>query len=296
MRAFRLFLLSFALFGFASCATTEDVSAPIYRSATLKNAKIHYIDEGKGNVPIVFVHGWGGRIDFWRNEIRDLKDDYRVIALDLPSHGTSSSPKGHHSQINMAKSVLAVLDHAGVGRAVLVGHSMGANVVRHVALMAPERVAGIVLADGAFLFPPRDAKGKAQWAKETRTFVRKFHGPKGEQYTRQFIDNMHGRLTPEWAKDEVQSTILHTPRKARNSSMAHFVEYKSWPEKQVLAPTLAVYAQSKDTQPDTEEKLRSLFPNMDFVLWEGPGHFYILYQHKWLDAEIRAFMQEHEFE
>lgn len=295
MRSVRLLLLSLAFLGFTSCASVDVPPDPVTKTASYSKAKIHYVDAGKGDIPLIFVHGWGGRTDFWRGELGELSKDYRVIALDLPSHGNSTTPKGHHTQQNLAKAVLAVMDAANVQRAVLVGHSMGGNIVRHVALMAPERVAGIVLADGAFLFPPHDAKGRAQWTKETKAFVRKFRGPKGDQYTRQFIDNMHGRLTPEWAKDEVQTTIMHTPRKIRTYTMEHFAEYKSWPNKQVMAPTLAVYAQSKELQPDTEDKLRSLFPDLEFVVWDGPGHFYILYEYRWLNAEIRAFMKAHEF-
>lgn len=273
----------------------EKSPPPSYRYAKFDGINLRYLDIGQGNVPLVFVHGWGAQADIWRFQIRDLSKDHRVIALDLPGHGASGAISGPYTQKTLARAVLAVMDHARVKRAVLIGHSMGANVVRHAAIMNPKKVAGIVLVDGAIFFPPRDAKGLAAWKNEMQGFAKNFKGPNGDDYTRAFIDTLHGSDTPDWAKAEVRDRIMMTPSRVRVSSMTNFVKLSSWPQKQVKSPTLGVYARSPDVKPSLESDLRGLFPSLEYTLWDGPGHFFMLYEDDALNAEIRAFTQRHGF-
>ncbi|MFM2104991.1 MAG: hypothetical protein RL338_23 [Chloroflexota bacterium] len=101
--------------------------------------------------PVVLVHGFGGSTFSWRLTLPDLAAaGYRVVALDLANFGLATKrwelDASHPAQ---ARHVLAVMDALGIGRAVVVGHSMGGSVVTHLALAAPERVAGLVLVDAA---------------------------------------------------------------------------------------------------------------------------------------------------
>jgi pimeloyl-ACP methyl ester carboxylesterase len=104
---------------------------------------------------VVLVHGFGGSTYSWRFTRATLAAaGYRVIALDLRGFGLSAkSWDGDHSHAAQATLVLAVMDALGVERAVLVGHSMGGNVVAHVALAAPDRVTALVLVDAAVVSP-----------------------------------------------------------------------------------------------------------------------------------------------
>jgi pimeloyl-ACP methyl ester carboxylesterase len=297
-RLHRLLAFFVVIFGVTACSCMNNAGPPAASHdalAPFKNIFLHYTDEGQGDVPLIFVHGWGGQRDFWRKETQDLSRDHRVIALDLPGHGASDRISEPYTQQTLAKAVLAVMDRAHVSRAVLVGHSMGGNVVRHVALMAPKRVAGLVLVDGALLFPPHGKKQFSAWMKEMKAFVKQFEGPKGDEFTQNFVDSMHGLTTPEWAKKEVQASVIGTPRDVRVSAMTHFVDFSAVSRKKVIAPTLAVYAKSAEVKPSFEEDLRTLFPNIEFVLWDGPGHFYMLYEDARLDEQIRAFTGRHGF-
>ncbi|MQS12941.1 alpha/beta hydrolase [Streptomyces kaniharaensis] len=81
----------------------------------------------------------------------------RVITMDLRGFGESSIVWDDYTPAAIATDVLALLDHLGIERAVLVGSSYtGATVVK-VAGDAPERVAGIVLLDSFVENPPQNA-------------------------------------------------------------------------------------------------------------------------------------------
>ena len=78
-----------------------------------------------------------------------LSKQYRVITLDLPGHGQSGSPKdGKFSMDLFARAVEAVRAEHGADKIVLVGHSMGAPVIRQYARLYPQHVAALVVVDG----------------------------------------------------------------------------------------------------------------------------------------------------
>src|SRR5262245_64115933 len=127
------------------------VSAPSARAAQVDGANVHWTSTGHGPA-IIFVHGWTCDESSWQHQVPVFSKQYRVITLYLPGHGKSGSPKdGKFSMELFARAVEAVRSEAKVEKAVLVGHSMGTPVVRQYALMYPQSVAGLVLADGLVL-------------------------------------------------------------------------------------------------------------------------------------------------
>jgi len=100
--------------------------------------------------PVVLVHGVGGSHQQWPEALRSLPWR-RVLALDLPGHGSSPGP-ALTTVAAMARRVLDFVEALGAGPAVLVGHSMGGAVALTAAVQAPERVAGLgLVATGARL-------------------------------------------------------------------------------------------------------------------------------------------------
>ena len=70
---------------------------------------------------------------------------FQVITIDNRGIGASDTAPGHYSTRMMADDVLAVLDHAGIQRASLVGTSLGGMIAQELALAHPERVDKLVL-------------------------------------------------------------------------------------------------------------------------------------------------------
>jgi pimeloyl-ACP methyl ester carboxylesterase len=108
---------------------------------------------------VLAVHGVTASLMTWRTVARKLAAHSRVsvLAPDLRGRGRSATLPGPYGIASHVDDLLAVLDHAGVPRAVLVGHSLGAYVVARLAAQYPERVAGLVLLDaGLPLAAPAD--------------------------------------------------------------------------------------------------------------------------------------------
>jgi pimeloyl-ACP methyl ester carboxylesterase len=110
-----------------------------------------------GEAAIVFVHGAAFDHSVWQWQSRYCAwHGHPVLALDLPAHGRS--PGAIRGSVeSLARWLLAFLDAAGLARAALVGHSMGALVALELALAHPERVSRLALLGISVPMPVGDA-------------------------------------------------------------------------------------------------------------------------------------------
>jgi pimeloyl-ACP methyl ester carboxylesterase len=110
----------------------------------LHGYNLEYVDAGQGPA-VLFVHGLLGTHLNWSHLIEVLSDGKRVIAPDLFGHGASAKPMGDYSLGAHAGTLRDLLDHLGVDRVTLVGHSLGGGVALQFTYLFPERVERLVL-------------------------------------------------------------------------------------------------------------------------------------------------------
>ena len=103
---------------------------------------------GRG-VPLVVVHGFSAEGILYAQTLSRLVDlGFKVIAVDTAGHGgTLGLPTGAQSLSSYAELLGRVIDHLGVKRMVLAGHSMGGRLVTELAASQPDRVIGLILLD-----------------------------------------------------------------------------------------------------------------------------------------------------
>lgn len=95
-------------------------------------------------IPVVFLHGMTFDHRGWTRELEELSGRRQVAAFDLAGFGMSSLPTG--SAVSYVENLHALLTAMGIGRAVLVGLSLGANIGMAYARAHPDKVAGLLLA------------------------------------------------------------------------------------------------------------------------------------------------------
>jgi pimeloyl-ACP methyl ester carboxylesterase len=145
-----------------TAATVEDLHYPPnvkYIQIPQSNARIAFTDEGRGPHTLVFIHGLGSYLPAWRKNFDVLSKQFRCIAVDLPGYGKSSKNRYEANLIFQATAVKQLLDMLGIKKAVLVGHSMGAQIALHLALMSPALIEKLVLVApaGFETFTPAEA-------------------------------------------------------------------------------------------------------------------------------------------
>jgi pimeloyl-ACP methyl ester carboxylesterase len=109
--------------------------------------EIAYEVEGAGDPAIVLVHGWSCDRAYWRKQLAPLAARTRVVAIDLAGHGESGAGRASWTMPAYGDDVVAVVDQLELGPTVLVGHSMGGDVILEAALVLGDRVAGVVWVD-----------------------------------------------------------------------------------------------------------------------------------------------------
>ena len=123
---------------------------------TINGITINYELEGEGKT-IVFVHGLSDSLAYWKVLSENLKNDYQTLIYDLRGHGESSDDDRNTTIDLYQEDLYQLLKSLNIENAVLVGLSLGGNVILNLAVNHPEMVNGLVVMSS---FPEHDEKLK----------------------------------------------------------------------------------------------------------------------------------------
>jgi pimeloyl-ACP methyl ester carboxylesterase len=235
-------------------------------AATVDGINIHSASAGSGSTTLVLVHGWTCDMSSWASQVPALAKKYRVLTLDLPGHGQSGSPAdGKFSMDLFARAVEAVRAEAGVDRIVLVGHSMGAPVIRQYARLYPQRVAALVAVDGPL---------------DMRQFPSGFTPPNltGAEGLKLREGMIRGMFTPQTSPDVQQKVLrmmLGAPEATAIGAMGSMMDPSLRKDDVTPMPALAVWAGTAQQMPKLEDARKAL-PKYEQTKVEGTGHFLMM--------------------
>jgi pimeloyl-ACP methyl ester carboxylesterase len=260
------------------------VAGPAW-AATVDGMAINSSSTGSGPT-IVFVHGWTCDSSSWTGQVPAFAKDYRVITLDLPGHGRSESPKdGKLSMDLFAKAVEAVRAEAGAERIVLVGHSMGAPVIRQYAHLYPAHVAGLVAVDG-----PLDLRA---FGELPPGFPPPLTGPEGRTAREGMIRSMFIDATPAALQDKILKMMLAAPEATAVGAMtAMFDPALRWTDV-IDSPALSVYAGTANVPDPAATK--QLYPNHETTQVAGTGHFLMMEKPDEFNRLLTGFLDKIHF-
>ena len=109
--------------------------------------RLHVRDTGPRDGPaVLLIHGFGSSLHTWEAWMPLLEDRFRVVSLDLPGFGlTGPDPTGDYSDERSITVLVALMDRLGIGKAAVVGSSMGGRIAWRFAAAEPARVSKLVL-------------------------------------------------------------------------------------------------------------------------------------------------------
>lgn len=107
--------------------------------------RIAYVDEGRTDKIILFIHGLESYIPAWKFNISELKNHFRCIALDLPGFGKSDKTIHHGKMEFYSGIVFSFLQKMKIEKVNIVGHSMGGQIAVNCVLNFAQLVDKLVL-------------------------------------------------------------------------------------------------------------------------------------------------------
>jgi pimeloyl-ACP methyl ester carboxylesterase len=255
------------------------------RFALSSGVRIHYKSLGLGTTAVVFVHGWNCDLTFWRAQIPAVDGRVRAIFLDLPGFGRSDKPDVAYTMDYFAGAIDAVLQAAGVTRAVLVGHSLGAPAVRQYYRRFRSKVAALVVVDGPLRSPFGDSA-------QTARFVAQWEGPDYAERVSGMVDGLFATSADTVLRAAVKRQMQGTPQRVAASAMRGMADPAIWRDDPIEVPVLAVMSGRPLWSPDYVAYVKRLAPGVRYETMAGVGHFLMLERPAEFNAILDDFLRE----
>lgn len=257
--------------------------------------RLRYLDWGNAaTLPIVMLHGLRGYASTWESVAGELSGRFRPVAIDQRGRGGSDWGAWEDYRVEQYVSDLeSVVDQLGLGRFVLLGHSLGgANSIVYAA-RHPDRVAGLIIEDmgpGASVASAGSSRIKAELGNTPSSFG---SWPEAEAYWR--------KQRPTASTEAIHSRMTHTLKPSsdgritwrydldgiRRARLDPSLQVDLWPYVTELScQTMVIRGANSDfLSRATAEEMARRNPNIRWVEIEAASH----YVH---DDNFGAFMRE----
>lgn len=266
--------------------------------------ELAYVDEGKGDKTIIFIHGLGSYLPAWKKNIAELSKDYRCIGIDLPGYGKSSKLPHSGKMTFYAEVVNQFAEALNLENIYIAGHSMGGQIAMVTSLTYPELVKGLILAApaGFEYFTP----GQKEWFRNVMTLDGVMKTP---------VDAIQTNLYYNFYKTPEDAEFMITDRIAmRNASDFEAYSYavvqsvKGMVDEPVLdylenikIPVLIIFGENDNLIPNRflnpgftkniAETGHSKLPNSTLVMLPKTGHFLQFENPEGFNKAVREFLK-----
>jgi pimeloyl-ACP methyl ester carboxylesterase len=249
---------------------------------------VQYRIYGSGEPALVFIHGWSGDSNYWREQIPAFKGKYTLVMVDLAGHGGTDGNRNDWTIARFGQDVATALSAVPNQKVILVGHAMGGPVALEAARLLKGRVIGIIGVD-TFKSIGAPLPSKAQVDELMKPFETDFIGA-----TRTLVaDHLFVKgANPQLAQKIAYDMSLSPPRVAVPSLRALRVYDFAEPLKDLSVPIVAI--NSDLGEPVNETRIKKVLPRFHAVTLAGDGHFLMMEDPRRfnpaLEAEVSALL------
>lgn len=249
------------------------------RFMTIDGMEVHYKDEGKGT-PIVLLHGTASSLHTWDAWAADLKEDYRVIRMDLPAFGiTGPNTTGDYSIPSYTSFLEKFTTKLQLETFHLAGNSLGGNIAWNYTAEHPNQVQKLILIDASGLPTNKDQPFVFKLAKTPlvnqlflsvtpKVFIRKNLEEvyaDDTKITNDLVTRYHKMALREGNR---QAFIDRAKTDFKLHDESNFKKLKS-----VQAPTLLIWGAQDEWIPlGNGKRMEDLMPNATLQILQNSGH------------------------
>jgi len=227
--------------------------------------ELAYNQHGKGT-PLVLLHGYPLDHHLWDEAAPLLKDTFDLIIPDLRGFGESTTVETVYTMDDFASDIAGLLDHLGIKKAAIAGHSMGGYVALAFARLYPERISGLGLVSTQVLADPPDRKeGRYKSAADV---AEKGIGGVVEVMTSKFTSN------PNWQTFARKNMEAQQPAAYIGALKAMAERVDSTPLlAKINYPVVIVHGDADMLIPiERAREVKAILPKADLIEIKGAGH------------------------
>lgn len=255
-----------------------------------KNLNLHFKDKGQGK-NIVFLHGFLEDLQMWDRLCKNFSKTHRVILIDLLGHGKTGNLGYIHSMESQAEMLKFLLDHLGIEKCILVGHSMGGYVSLAFADAFPDQVLGLCLMNSTAMEDSDEKKinrdrGISAVKQNHRTFIRLAIPNLFSEKNRGLYSKQIAEITQEALKMSQQGIIAALEGMKIRSNKVHILEEADFPVLMIIGeqdPALDFNSSLQQASINTVEKV--IFPDGHMSHFENEHELWEALQ-TWVDSII----------
>ena len=237
--------------------------------ADAAGARICYDASGEGE-PVVMIAGFGACRGYWSRAPSALPG-YRIVSMDNRGVGDTEY-SGRFSMEDMADDVVAVMDSEGIGKAHVVGWSMGSLIARSLAIRYPDRLADLTLI-GTYLERPARSEyvldGMVRMVADGEASMKAFYSVVNafcfsERVFRRFAEKGHPVPLPK--EDQDVGGLMD-----QLVAIAEYDERRT--DTDIRVPTLVIHGSEDIMVPPSEgRRIADMIEGSRFLLLDGEGH------------------------
>lgn len=259
------------------------------KTAHFKKGTVSFSDTGKGRT-VVLLHGFLGSHEIWKSTITNLSRSYRVIAIDLPGHGSSDCFGYVHTMELIAKCVKAVMDQLRLKKYVIIGHSMGGYAGLAFADLFPDNLRGLCLYHSTAY---SDSEEKKKDRNRSIKAVKANH----KVYTTGVIKNLFATKNTKYLKEEIAFAQKIAAKTSKQSIIASLEGMKDRPNRDIILgmahyPIMMAIGELDNVLPYQQLLEQSeLIRDKHILYLEHDGHMGFLESPRKSNKELRKFLR-----
>lgn len=249
-----------------------------------QEVSLHYEQEGRGQPPFVFVHGWCCNHTFFQPQFDHFKSSFRVMAMDLRGCGSSDRAEDGYDIPTLADDVARLCSELGITKPIIVGHSMGGMIAIELAARYPALPAAIVGVDPAAIDP------LPQTRRFFEGFLAQLEGPQGDAVRRAFVESMFSPVDDPDRRHRIVETMCAVPPTIAVAGIRGILAWNGVAA--LLLCNVPLLILRSDTGGSNDPaRLLPLKPDVHFGLTVGAGHFHQLEVPDQVTAMIERFVR-----
>jgi sigma-B regulation protein RsbQ len=248
------------------------------------NDTVSYYDNMVDKTPLFFIHGSFIDKTYWESQLNYFSSKYRVIAIDLPGHGKSTHNRDSYTIREYANDIATIISALKLKEVILVGHSIGADIMLEVNAKIPETIRGLIAID---YFKNAGVQLPDAVINQLLTDLKSNFSNSNEQYARQVL--LSGKTDSAITEKVVHDFRSVNPKvgMSMNDDFFHFPKQEA-----ALLTSLdkKLYLINVNYQPTNEDSLSKYVKNYEVKSINGTCHFPMIENPKELNALLDNFI------